>query len=302
MRADTSTETIRAVIRAQETAIAAGTDASARGLDFVGRALADAAATESHRRREVSAAERRLDDAQHALARCEGARPPLNCSGPAAEVSAARQALDDARARLDDARRAVSAIQQAQDAFRTAARTAQNYFNGRARGGIREAAAFIGALDQYSSSASAGAGGGGGGSGGAGAAAPSGALGTTGCELVDLANIDDSDSRVGGPGDFRESFSHSDAVWATEELQGKMIPAVQAGRDRDYFVGRDRAEGRSADRSYARLYDTWFGDDRAIKLSRNNSGKFEVTNGYHRIFVARQLGIPAVPARVRGGS
>jgi hypothetical protein len=304
MRAATSTGTIRALMRAHDEAIAAGTTAAERGVLFSDRSLSNAEAAERRQRQAVSDAERGLGDAQRALSSCQAADPPCDCSGPAAEVAAATRRLDKARTRLSDIRRAVSQMRAAQDEFRSAVRAAESFFNGHARSGLREASALAGTLDEYTSNADgrvdAAGNGSGGGQGVDGAAGEAGApIDGTGCELVELGLIDDSDSPVSGPDSFRESFSYGDALWATEEMEDRMLPAVRAGHGRDYFTERDRAEGRRGDRSYARLYDTWFGDDHAIKLSRNADGLFGVANGYHRLYVARQLDLPAVPARVR---
>jgi hypothetical protein len=118
-----------------------------------------------------------------------------------------------------------------------------------------------------------------------------------GLEVVDVAQIDDSDSAVSGPGSFTK-LSYEDARWATETLDERVMPAVRAGKDRDYFVQRDAAEGRGPDRSLARLFDTYFVST-PITLSARPDGRLEVVGGYHRIWAARQAGVTHLPARVR---
>lgn len=117
-----------------------------------------------------------------------------------------------------------------------------------------------------------------------------------GLEMVDLSDVDDSDSKVTDASSFTK-MSLQDARWATEALQDRLLPAIGAGKDRDYFAARDVAERRSADRSYARLYDTYFGS-RAITLSLRPDGKLDVVAGYHRIWAARAAGLSQLPARV----
>ena len=43
-----------------------------------------------------------------------------------------------------------------------------------------------------------------------------------------------------------------------------------------------------------RLFDVFYGSER-IRVTRLKGGRFDVTNGRHRLFVAKQLGIKTVP-------
>jgi hypothetical protein len=50
-------------------------------------------------------------------------------------------------------------------------------------------------------------------------------------------------------------------------------------------------------RSYSDTYSGFFGDDNAIRLA-SSGGRYNIENGYHRIWVARQMEMTHVPARV----
>jgi hypothetical protein len=120
-----------------------------------------------------------------------------------------------------------------------------------------------------------------------------------GYAMVPLSAIDVSDSPVTGPESFDAGYAPADLQWACEALSEVVMPAMAAGLGRDYFRERDATEGRSGVRSFSRTYGGFFGDDYAIKLERRPDGRYEVSNGYHRIWVASRLGRHAVPARIR---
>jgi hypothetical protein len=119
-----------------------------------------------------------------------------------------------------------------------------------------------------------------------------------GYAMVPLASIDATDSPVTGPESFDTGYSPADLQWACSALVEVVLPAMAAGLGRDYFRERDEAERRSGVRSYSWTYGGFFGDDRAIKLVGRPDGRYEVRNGYHRIWVATRLRHPAVPARI----
>lgn len=114
---------------------------------------------------------------------------------------------------------------------------------------------------------------------------------------VPLALIDTGDSPVMGSASFGKGYSPEDLAWAYEALHEVVLPAMAAGRGPDYFQERDQAEGRLGTRSYTDTYLGFFGHD-AIKLDRQADGSLSVGNGYHRIWVAREMGLKSVPARV----
>ena len=77
-----------------------------------------------------------------------------------------------------------------------------------------------------------------------------------------------------------------------------MRPAVRQGADGDDFARLDAERGLAYEHGYRRVYDAFYGND-AIRLERVGD-TYQVVNGYHRLFVARELGLATVPARVAG--
>jgi hypothetical protein len=119
-----------------------------------------------------------------------------------------------------------------------------------------------------------------------------------GWAMVPLALIRD-DNPVTGPRDYTKSdTSSADHAWGFEALHEVLLPALAAGKGVDYFRERDQAEGRRGNRSYADTYSGFFSDAETIKLDWVRD-HFDVGNGRHRLWVATQLGLDEVPARVR---
>ena len=112
---------------------------------------------------------------------------------------------------------------------------------------------------------------------------------------VQLSAIDTSDREISAA-DYQKGYSPDDLKWAYHALHEVVMPGVAAGHGRDYFARRDAAEGRQGTRSYSDTFGGFFGDD-AIRLERRGD-KYVVTNGYHRIWIAKQMGLQSVPARV----
>lgn len=119
-----------------------------------------------------------------------------------------------------------------------------------------------------------------------------------GWALVPLTLIDVSDTGVRGPEDFTKGYSPRDLAWALEAFDSVVLPAVGQGLGRDYFADRDGREGRSGARSFSDSHSGFLGSD-AIKLELRPDGRFGVTNGYHRLWVAQELNREWIPARVR---
>ncbi len=118
-----------------------------------------------------------------------------------------------------------------------------------------------------------------------------------GMALIPLGKCEDGD-RVRGPSDFGKGYSPDDLEWGVTALYEKVLPRVTRGGDvagllRDSDVG----QGRYGLRSLSDTYSGFFGDS-AIAVDRTPNGRFDITNGAHRIWVARQMGVTHLPARV----
>lgn len=260
------------------------------------------------RRRRLDQAEATLSAARGALERCVRATPPGDCSGLARAVSSAERALATARDEHRKATAARSRIGAVEAELARASARARSRLQSSIPAALSDCSRAMSRVTSYLAGGAATAGPLSGGLAGAAAAPvtqavpPGGAGGTAGTigpvELVPLSSIDSSDSNVTGPASF-EKMSWPDAQWSTDALASVVAPGVSQGKGRDYFVERDSREGRSGVRSYASVYDGYFGPDRAIKLSQGPGGRLVVTNGYHRIWAAERSGLTSVPARVR---
>jgi hypothetical protein len=118
-------------------------------------------------------------------------------------------------------------------------------------------------------------------------------VGPHGHVLVSLGDVDVSDSPVRGP----ESFQHVPMAEMREGLLllDRVLAAVANGADRDELRRLDEQTARPV--PLLRVYEAFFGDT-AIRLVRRPDGRLEVVNGYHRIWLARLLGIDELPARL----
>lgn len=113
-------------------------------------------------------------------------------------------------------------------------------------------------------------------------------------QLIAVADIDDSDSHVTGPESFGKGYSPADLRWAHDALHEVVLPTLASGGTIEDLRARDVTEGRMGVRSYADTYSGFFGDS-AIHLSSD----LKVSNGYHRIWVAKQMGLSHVPAVIK---
>lgn len=112
-----------------------------------------------------------------------------------------------------------------------------------------------------------------------------------------------------------DSISHTDDLRAEEAfhkvskqevlsgfslLKDEVLPSLRedTARDSDYFGNLDRGNNRRYEYGTQRIFDAFFGRDCITLDKGRNDGKYGVTNGRHRILVARELGWTAIPARV----
>jgi len=117
----------------------------------------------------------------------------------------------------------------------------------------------------------------------------------TGIQAVDLELVDLSGSPVADTGDFHK-VSAQEMGEGFRKLQDVVAPAVAQGGDGDHFSRLDAAQGLDYAHGSRRIYDAFYGQD-CIRLDKIGD-RYQVVNGYHRLFIARQLGIKTLPARV----
>ena len=221
--------------------------------------------------------------AEEALSRCRG-DGNADCSGVA-------RALAKARSRLEVGEKALQGVDSAAATLRAACLRLRSEVSAnvqRAGAVLREAA---GDAAEYLQGAAATA-----------TSLPASGngnaqrMGTGDVQFVPLSEIDTSDRSI-GPEDFGKGYSPADLTWSYNALHEVVLPAVDRGEGLEYFEKRDTSEGLSGTRSYTDTYLGFLGPDNAIRLNRVGNS-YQVTNGYHRIWVARQMGIDTVPARV----
>lgn len=112
--------------------------------------------------------------------------------------------------------------------------------------------------------------------------------------LVPVADIDDGDSNITGPESFGKGYSVQDLTWAHDALLDVVIPTLAAGGTLDDLRARDAAEGRQGTRSFADTHAGFLGHD-AIRLDSDMT----IANGYHRVWVAKRMGLQSVAVRVK---
>jgi len=112
--------------------------------------------------------------------------------------------------------------------------------------------------------------------------------------VVPIDQIDLSDSPVQGDADFHK-VSHADMVEGLTKLQ-QVQQWIEQGATDQMLRDIDAQQGLSGVQSYHNIYRVFYGDS-AIKLDWVD-GRYQVTNGYHRLAVAKELGLTTIPARV----
>jgi hypothetical protein len=123
------------------------------------------------------------------------------------------------------------------------------------------------------------------------------ALQDRGLVSVPLSTTNHSDTPV-IDGYLKGGATHSDYRWAVETWETVVRPGIAAGATREDFARRDADRGATGFRRTAGVYDMFLGDDRIV-FSCRPDGLLDVTNGRHRIDVARQLGITNLPGEIR---
>jgi hypothetical protein len=143
-----------------------------------------------------------------------------------------------------------------------------------------------------------GAGGGSGGSSGGGGQGSAFLVGM-GLTSIDVGAADFGDNPIIG------SFGRGDTTrvdyrWAVQTWDEVVGPGMRRGMTRADFEARDAARGAQQLRRTAAVYDMFLGDTDRIRVSRRPDGTLDVTNGRHRLEVARELGIRSLPGQVFG--
>ncbi len=113
---------------------------------------------------------------------------------------------------------------------------------------------------------------------------------------VALALIDLSDSTVHSDADFRK-IPHAQMVDGMTKLE-QVQRWIEQGATDQWLWEIDQERGLSGAEGYHNIYRVFYGDE-AIALEKMGNG-YRVLNGYHRLTVAKELGLTTIPARVVG--
>ena len=78
----------------------------------------------------------------------------------------------------------------------------------------------------------------------------------------------------------------------------EMLPMIKSGegKDGDYWSDLDRVKGLDYQTGYRSVFDAFYGDD-AIRVTFDKSN-YDIVNGQHRIWLAKQMGIDSLPIRL----
>jgi tetratricopeptide (TPR) repeat protein len=241
------------------------------------------------------------------------------CREEDGDVSGTLAALEEAQERLTRIERAIDYVQAALRKYKAAARDLADSRRGLLTGAAAYLAERMRAVDTYlalqldpgaaasSSGSSMAANSAGAASDGLSVDAMNGVDLPEGFRWIPISEIVERDL-PSSSSEWKKGVSKEDMRTGLNAFRRDMLPALarRGHISRDDFVSLDRALGRASrgviePDSVAHLYDVFFGID-AIAIDRNPGGGFSITNGRHRVVVARELGWTHVPARLLGRS
>ena len=111
---------------------------------------------------------------------------------------------------------------------------------------------------------------------------------------INVAEIPDEQIGPLSKDDFHK-YSYDEMLAGALRFDREVRPAIETGSERDYFQAKDREAGSEYEHGLERLYDVFYGSE-PIRLTKLKNGRLEITNGRHRLFVAKQAGIRTIPA------
>lgn len=261
--------------------------------------------------RAISEAEARLGWAQDGLSDCansgydEDENPP-DCTSWEDQIYSTRQEVSAAEVRLEEVRRVADELLRAAEDFLHSARELDGVSEQRMRlarlylqAKTRDLHSYL-AVSQSAAPYSAAASGGGATSLGSlnGVASSTATsqcsrFSEKGFVSINVSDIPSDEIGSLSEGDFRK-YSYAEMQEGARRFDLEVRPAVEAGAGRDFFKQKDREAASDYEHGLERLYDSYYGSE-PIRVTRMKSGRMEVTNGRHRLFVAKQAGIATVP-------
>ena len=118
---------------------------------------------------------------------------------------------------------------------------------------------------------------------------------------VPLDQIPQTD--IQSPNDFSSEEKYQGMRREVEMLK-QMKPAVSQNANGDTFDSWDKTNQighyspESHTRGYQDIYHSYYGNNDCIALSPKKDGGYDIINGRHRIYLAREAGMKSVPVRI----
>jgi hypothetical protein len=114
-------------------------------------------------------------------------------------------------------------------------------------------------------------------------------------EDVSVANLPTPEG-ISGPEDFKK-YELDTLRSGIEKLQ-EMKPAIDngTGNSSDYWYEYDQAHELGVPDGYKIVYDSYYGNDH-IRVEKSGDS-YDIINGRHRIWLAKQMGIESLPMEV----
>lgn len=116
-----------------------------------------------------------------------------------------------------------------------------------------------------------------------------------GIQDVPVAGLPDPEG-VDDAGDFKKVPLEEMKVGLTRLQEMKPVIDSGEGANTDYWHELDHQRGLAYPDGYQKVYESFYGQD-AIRLDKDGD-QYDIVNGRHRIFMAKQMGIGTLPARV----
>jgi hypothetical protein len=119
-------------------------------------------------------------------------------------------------------------------------------------------------------------------------------------QMVELNQINERE--IQSPADFKSPEQYAGQLREAQMLK-QMMPALERGEMPETFDAWDKANriGHYSPDAYVRgytdVYDSYYGAEK-IGLELKPNGTYDVLNGRHRIYVAREAGLTKIPAQV----